>query len=353
MLQEEWRRIPVDIVHKLVESMPDRVAAVIATKDPRMFPIKLLVTEDEAQLEKHWLMMITDLNSNSRMVESYLRLTRGIICHVIRQKWYFCLEQRGESQVDIVDLIGISQSVISRVLSRFRETGLVTRRPGSGSNRKTTPRQDRHIIIQARRTPFAKARHIQQNLQKATGLLVSDQTIRNGLWAGLTFYRPLRNLALESIHRRQRLAWVNQRIEEDILWGNVFFTNESRYCFFNDNRRRRVYRSAGNRSLLQYVQRVVSYGGGSVTVWGGVSLGWRTELHILDGVLRGQRYSEEMVSGCISNKRDAVGQENFIFLDDNARAHRAAVVTEALENLQINHLSLPSRSSDLNAIENV
>ncbi|KAJ4435357.1 hypothetical protein ANN_17970 [Periplaneta americana] len=32
MLQEEWRRIPVDILHKLVENMPARVAAVIATR---------------------------------------------------------------------------------------------------------------------------------------------------------------------------------------------------------------------------------------------------------------------------------------------------------------------------------
>ncbi|KAJ4438532.1 hypothetical protein ANN_14477 [Periplaneta americana] len=32
MLEEEWRRIPVDILHKLVESIPDRVAAVIATR---------------------------------------------------------------------------------------------------------------------------------------------------------------------------------------------------------------------------------------------------------------------------------------------------------------------------------
>ncbi|PSN32535.1 hypothetical protein C0J52_26199 [Blattella germanica] len=55
------------------------------------------------------------------------------------------LLQRGERQVDIADLIRTSHSVISRVLSRFRDTDLVTRRPGSGSNRKSTPRKDRHI----------------------------------------------------------------------------------------------------------------------------------------------------------------------------------------------------------------
>ncbi|KAJ4445205.1 hypothetical protein ANN_07006 [Periplaneta americana] len=32
ILQEEWRRIPVDILHKLVENMPDMMAAVIATR---------------------------------------------------------------------------------------------------------------------------------------------------------------------------------------------------------------------------------------------------------------------------------------------------------------------------------
>ena len=128
------------------------------------------------------------------------------------------LQQRDERQVDIADLIGTSQSVISRVLSRFRDTGLVTRRHGSASNRKTTPRQDLHIIIQAKRTPFATARHIQQDLQNATGLFVSDHTLKNRLWEkGYTSYRPLRRLAVEQIHRRQSLAWVNQRIEEGTL----------------------------------------------------------------------------------------------------------------------------------------
>ncbi|KAJ4441360.1 hypothetical protein ANN_11215 [Periplaneta americana] len=156
------------------------------------------------------------------------------------------LEQRGEHLVDIADLRGTSQNVIYRVLPRFRETGLITRRPGSGSNCKTTPRQDRHIIIQAR-TPFSTAIYIQQDLQNATDLLVSDQTIKNRLWEeGLTSYRLLRCLALELIHHRQRLAWVNQKIEEGILWGNVLFTDEFRYCLFNGNRCHRVCRNISN-----------------------------------------------------------------------------------------------------------
>ncbi|KAJ4432735.1 hypothetical protein ANN_21373 [Periplaneta americana] len=91
---------------------------------------------------------------------------------------------------------------------------------------------------------------------------------------------------------------------------------------------------------------------GSLKAIVNVSLDWRTELHTIDGALRGLRYAEEMVRECISNRRNIVGQENFIFLD-NARSHRAAVVMEALEYLQINHLPLPPRSPDLNAIEHV
>ncbi|KAJ8897227.1 hypothetical protein PR048_002573 [Dryococelus australis] len=32
-LQEEWRRIPVDVLQTLVESMPDRVVAVVAARE--------------------------------------------------------------------------------------------------------------------------------------------------------------------------------------------------------------------------------------------------------------------------------------------------------------------------------
>ncbi|PSN47842.1 hypothetical protein C0J52_01277 [Blattella germanica] len=166
------------------------------------------------------------------------------------------VQQRGKRQVDIADLIVTSQSVLSRVLSRFRDTSLVTRRHGSASNRKTTPRQDLHIIIQAKRTPFATARHIQQDLQNATGLLVSDHTLKNRLWEeGLTSYRPLLRLALEPIHRRQRLDWVNQRTEQRTQQKKLLVTHKATNCHYNHNRRHTENRPHEKRSFRKHHQQ--------------------------------------------------------------------------------------------------
>lgn len=262
--------------------------------------------------------------------------------------------QRGDRQVDIAAYFNTSQSVISRLICRHRETGTTSRRAGSGSSRITTPRQDRCLVIQARRQPFETARQLQQHLHNATGVLISDQTVRNRLLEfGLTSYRPLRSPARTPAHRRQRLDWANHRLTEVTSWEHVLFTDESSYCIHNDSRRRRVYRSAGNRTLPQYIQPVVPFGGGGVMVWAGISLGWRTDLHVFNGRVTGQCYRDEIVYEYVAQSQDFIGPENFMFLDDNARPHRAQIVLEALEQLQINHLPLPPVSPDLNPIEQV
>ncbi|GFW01128.1 HTH_Tnp_Tc3_2 domain-containing protein [Trichonephila clavipes] len=55
----------------------------------------------------------------------------------------------GQTQAEVVQAIGVSQSVISRIC--FLETGSARRRSGQGLRRATTPNEDRYIVLTARR----------------------------------------------------------------------------------------------------------------------------------------------------------------------------------------------------------
>ena len=66
------------------------------------------------------------------------------------------------------------------------------------------------------------------------------------------------------------------------------------------------------------------FGWGSVMVWAGISAQGKTDLHVIDnGTLTALRYVNEILDVYVRPYAGAVG-ENFILMDDNARAHRAA-----------------------------
>ena len=94
------------------------------------------------------------------------------------------LLEDGQSQRQVAMRFEISQSVVSRIWTRFRETGRYTRRPGQGRHRMTTPQEDRYLRIIARRNRFDTARQIEMDFRRGTGVHLSDQTTRNRLPRG-------------------------------------------------------------------------------------------------------------------------------------------------------------------------
>lgn len=263
------------------------------------------------------------------------------------------MSNQGHRQVDIAEAVGVSQSVVSRALARFRETGSANRRPGSGSQRITTQREDRNIVITARRNPFHSARQILNEAQGVLARPLSTQTIRNRLWeVGITSYVPLRRPAATARHRQLRRMWCSERLEEDTNWNAVMFADESRFCLYSDSRRQRVYREQGMRTMPQFMLPSVPFGGGGVMVWAGIYTGGRTSLHFVEGNLTAVRYAREIIEEYVPQTRDLIGTE-YRFLDDNARPHRGRVVLQSLQNLGISHLPLPPLSPDLNPIEHM
>ena len=88
-------------------------------------------------------------------------------------------------------------------------------------------------------------------------------------------------------------------------------------------------------------------------VWGGISLGGRTALHVLArGSLTAIRYRDEILRPLVRPYAGAVGP-GFLLMQDNARPHVAGVCQQFLQEEGIDAMDWPARSPDLNPIEHI
>ncbi|GFT01462.1 transposable element Tc3 transposase [Trichonephila clavipes] len=88
-------------------------------------------------------------------------------------------------------------------------------------------------------------------------------------------------------------------------------------------------------------------------VWVGIMMDGRTDHHFFDtGSVTAQRYRDEVLEPYVRLFRGAVGPD-FILMDDNAPCHRAVLIDDFLETENIQCMSWPANSPDLNPIEHV
>ncbi|GFX71561.1 transposable element Tcb1 transposase [Trichonephila clavipes] len=261
----------------------------------------------------------------------------------------------GQTEAEVGQAIGVSQSVISRIWNRFLETGNAGRRPGKGRRRATTPNEDRYLVLTTRRHRNMNATLLQQHLRSATGNPVSTQTVRNRIHGvGLYARRPMVCVRLTSRHRRDRREWVTEHVNRRRNeWSNVLFSDESPFSVHPDNRRIFIWRDSGNRNNPALVHESVRFGGGGVLVYGGISIDGRTDLYIIrDGPQTAYRYRDEILRPIVVPYTAAIG-DDFILMDDNCRPHRANLVEDFFFEERIVRMEWPAYSPDMNLIEHV
>ncbi len=178
----------------------------------------------------------------------------------------------------------VSPSTVTRAWRRFQETGSYSWRALQGHRTSLTHQLDRYLLLCARRNRMSTARALQNDFQQAIGVNVSDQTIRNRLHVGsLRARRPLVGPVLTARHRGARLAFAIKHQNWQIRhWHPVLFTDESRFILSTCDRRERVWRSRGKRYAACNIVQYDRFDGGSVTVWGGISMEGCTDLYMQD-----------------------------------------------------------------------
>lgn len=261
--------------------------------------------------------------------------------------------QTGTSQRRTAELLGMSRSQVNRAWIRFQVNDSPSYVYGGGRQRTTQLATDRFLVRRVLRERTVNSTILQRQLENLN-VRISSQTIRNRLReANLASRRPARHPRWTGAHRQARLRFAlnhqNWGINE---WSHCLFTDESRFCLFPDDRRVKVWRRRGERFVDYAMVEYVPYGGASLMVWAGISADFRTELVILDENMNGNVYLQQILRPIVVPRAQNVGN-NFIYMDDNARPHRARIVNEFFYQNGINRMWWPALSSDLNPIEQI
>ncbi|GFV47674.1 transposable element Tcb2 transposase [Trichonephila clavipes] len=219
--------------------------------------------------------------------------------------------EEGRSVTSVAAEFGIAHSIVSRLWRQFQTAGTAIRGFSSGRPRGTTPADDRYIVLQARRNRRQTAGEIARHTTQATGRPISRFTVARRLH------------------------------------------DESRFSLSSDSHRILIWRERGSRNHPSNIIERDRCGDRGVLVWGGILLGSRTDLHILDvGSVNGTRYCNEILLPYVRLFRSSMGLQ-FLFMDDNAPCHRTVAAEQLLESEDIERMDWPARSPDLNLIEHV
>ena len=254
----------------------------------------------------------------------------------------------------VAALFGVCPGTISKLRTKFRATGEVKDRPKSGRPKKTTPQEDRLFTLAALRNRRLTATDLQGRFTQQYQRRLSLQTVRNRLHkASLHARKAARSPAMTARHHQARLHWCREHRPWNLqMWANVMFSDESRFCLRTLDGRMRVWRRQGERFADCCTDRVTAFGGGSIMVWGGISVRGKTDLVIIGGNLNAVRYRDQILRPVAVPYLQNMGP-NAILQDDNARPHRARIITAYLQNVGVDRMDWPAVSPDLNPIEHL
>lgn len=247
--------------------------------------------------------------------------------------------------------MGRSRSAVARCIRNWTSDKLLTRRLGSGRKVKTTPQDDRVIVNEAKKNPFATSTDIAtQNPQ----IPVSTTTIRRRLktCGGFDSYFAAFKPYLSPANVIKRLAWAKAHQHWTVdQWKRVLFSDESPFTI-SFKRKCRVWRVPNSRYDCKNMRSTIKHDK-KINVWGGFCASAKTELRLIEGIMETNQYLEIMEDTMVPGAVKLFGDGEFTFQQDNDPKHTARRTKEWFEQSNCKILPWPAQSPDLNPIENL
>jgi len=133
------------------------------------------------------------------------------------------------------------------------------------------------------------------------------------------------------------------------VWAKTVFSDEKKFNLDGPDNMQYYWHDL-RKEHQQYKTR--QSGGGSVMVWGAFCRKGTSRLAILEGNQDSVKYVETLRGYLLPFARDEY-EEDYIFQQDNASIHSSRCTKQQLLDMQVTLMDWPSKSPDLNPIENL
>lgn len=254
--------------------------------------------------------------------------------------------QLNMSQRNLARNYNISLCAVQKLIKRYKLTGKVDDLPKSGRPPKTTMREQRCLIIDAKKDPYLTARqlHTRWNTQNPISIETAKKILQKyGLFGRICAKKPL----LSTLHRKTRLRWCRAYKEfTSSQWNEVIFSDECRIGLINQSKKV-VRRPINSRYNQRYTMKSLKFQGGSIMVWGAIKSTGERIIKLCPPQLDSAGYQN-----ILNDSLPSIYESTNIFMQDGASCHRSKSTMQFLEDKGIMCLSdWPPQSPDLNIIE--